>query len=662
MTGTVFDVTGASQSASATLVVLSNASAPVIGSFTVSPNPDLVGQSAQFLVNVSGGTGPYSYNYSGLPRGCTTANSPTLACTPLTVGAFKVLVTVVDSVGASASAATVLSVTNSTNSTLQAYLVFDSPNSGYAPLTVTMSGNASGGTAPYSFLWKFGNGALAKGSTTVTETYTVAGRYVVTLSVTDATGVTASATGTVAVQNSNNTNNSLAASIVFDSQNIGYLPLTVSMSGLASGGSSPYQFVWSFGDGTNGSGVTVSHTYNSLPARCAQTKCPFSVTLFVQDSAGAQASASAQVVILVNVTQSFAVTIADSPASGPAPLSVSFLASGSGGVSPYSFSWAFGDGNSSAASNTHHTYATPGSYSVVLTGWDAAGSVAQATTQVLVYPASNHSGSLAIGISADPVTGPAPLTSQLSATVTGGAAPYTFNWSFGDGTGALGASVSHTYGVAGNFVADLVVTDSTGQQATTGVLITVTGAGNVPNHLTVFVTALSLRGASPFTVEYTPSVHGGAAPYTLSWNFGDGQSLTTTSVSSVTHTYTQPGTYTPVLEVRDAQGNTASWTTGTSHGGNPVKVAGANTSPSSFPLWLWVVLVGIVAAVIVGVLVASRKRRPPASMRAAPLGPRSTSTSGPAPEVGPRPPAPIPPAPPSNDPFRDNFARALSTF
>jgi parallel beta-helix repeat protein len=59
-----------------------------------------------------------------------------------------------------------------------------SPTSGQAPLTVLFTGSASGGTSPYSYRWTFGDG----GSSTAqnpSHTYSFAGNFTATLTVTD---------------------------------------------------------------------------------------------------------------------------------------------------------------------------------------------------------------------------------------------------------------------------------------------------------------------------------------------------------------------------------------------------------------------------------------------------------------------------------------------
>ena len=59
------------------------------------------------------------------------------------------------------------------------------------------------------------------------------------------------------------------------------------------------------------------------------------------------------------------------PTSGTAPLAVTFTNSSSGSVTSYS--WNFGDGSTSTEQNPMHTYATAGTYSVILTATGARG-------------------------------------------------------------------------------------------------------------------------------------------------------------------------------------------------------------------------------------------------------------------------------------------------
>jgi PKD repeat protein len=539
---------------------------------------------------------------------------------------------------------------------LYAYLYFESSNSGYAPLTVTMAGNGTGGVPPYSYSWKLGDGSKATGIT-VTHTYTTAGIYTATLTVNDSRGSSASDDETIVVLNSNSTTGTLQASIVFDSANVGPLPLSVTMTGEASGGTSPYSYTWAFGDSSTGVGDDLTHTYTKVPSGCAQAKCDYLVNLTVDDSAGNSVGATAQVVIDVNSTPSFKASMTDSPASGVAPLWVSFSANASGGTSPYSFAWAFGDGSTGSDASCQHTYTDPGTYTVQLTAVDANGSIAQVTSTILAYPAptGNQTGALELSITVDPATGPAPLTTYFNASASGGTPPYTFNWTFGDGSPTVsGDSVFHTHTTQGGYVATVVLRDASGDEAASGVFVTVTGALDLPAPLSVFVTALNLHGNAPLTVTFTPAVRGGSAPYQLIWGFGDGAFVVRNGTGPVTHTYSTPGTYESTLQVTDASGNTSDWSVGIYGAQN----TGGKTQ--AFPLDQLVTMVVVVVIVaVLAVLVASKRRKetPPHPSKSNGSGTDYRTSGDSGRELfgtGEEPPSPTPV--PDNDPLHDALA------
>ncbi|UCC82217.1 MAG: PKD domain-containing protein [Gemmatimonadota bacterium] len=80
--------------------------------------------------------------------------------------------------------------------------------------------------------------------------------------------------------------------------------------------------------------------------------------------------------------------------------------------------------------------------------------------------------------SADPTAGTAPL----SVTFDGGDSsdpdgdPLTYTWEFGDGTGSVGATVTHVYDAAGDYTAVLTVDDGKGGSDMASVAISVTAA------------------------------------------------------------------------------------------------------------------------------------------------------------------------------------------
>lgn len=170
----------------------------------------------------------------------------------------------------------------------------------------------------------------------------------------------------------------------------GDVPLVVSFDGTNSYDSdgSITSYSWNFGDGTNGSGSSVSHTYNSVGTYLA--------VLTVTDNEDATDQASITIVVTdpdqCVDNEGPVISLQASPQSGDAPLLVSFDASGT--TDPendaLSYNWDFDDGSSASGSNIQHTFSTADVYSVGLTVTDACGNVSQSSVSITVNQGSGQ--------------------------------------------------------------------------------------------------------------------------------------------------------------------------------------------------------------------------------------------------------------------------------
>ncbi len=112
------------------------------------------------------------------------------------------------------------------------------------------------------------------------------------------------------------------------------------------------------------------------------------------------------------------------------------------------------------------------------------------------------------------------LSVSFDDTVSGGTAPYTRSWSFGDGGTSTDEDPTHTYATAGTYTVTLTVTDAAGKNSSFEQQVV------VPEDVDVSITAspgLTLMCGSGI-VTLTASASGGTGSYTYAWDLdADGQ-------------------------------------------------------------------------------------------------------------------------------------------
>lgn len=185
---------------------------------------------------------------------------------------------------------------------------------------------------------------------------------------------------------------------------------------------------------------------------------------------------------------------------GTAPLTVDFASSVSGGTGPFLYHWNFGDGTFGTGPDPAHTYAANGSFLVSVTATDALG-----VNATLAQPISvTASPALSAAITVATTGWAAPAHVDFTATVSGGTAPYSYRWTFGNEATGATAAANTTYGEPGTYTATVTVLDARGLVTTASTVLTIvaasanstTGAGGGGSAPAWELAGLALGGAA----------------------------------------------------------------------------------------------------------------------------------------------------------------------
>ncbi|MBX3058397.1 MAG: PKD domain-containing protein [Anaerolineae bacterium] len=393
------------------------------------------------------------------------------------------------------------------------------PTTGIAPLSVNFLNLSTGDFD--SCLWAFGDGSDSNACNDPAHTYTTAGVYTVTLTV-SGPGGTDSLTQTDLI-----TVYEPVTAVFSGTPTSGIAPLTVDFTNLSIGDYDTC--LWAFGDGDTSSDCeSLGHVYT--------TPGSYTVALTVTGLGGADTVTQTD---YITVYQPVQADFSASPTDGIAPLSTHFTNLATGDYD--TCLWTFGDGNSSIDCNDpDHLYTAVGVYTVTLTITGTGGIDSRTQTNyITVYE---------------------PVTAQFSASPSSGIAPLMVSftnltmgdydsclWTFGDGAvSQICQNPTHLYEAPGRYTVTLMVAGPGG---------TDTAMHN--NAITVYevvqagFSATPTSGIMPLFVQFT-NLSAGDFDSCL-WAFGDGRS--SNLCTNPTHLYTAPGTYTVSLTVTGAGGS-----------------------------------------------------------------------------------------------------------
>ena len=444
---------------------------PIVISFTVKNVSCFGGTDGEVNTDVTGGTAPYTYVWTG---GKTTED-----LTGLKMGTY--ILTVTDNAGCKASRSVTITqpllltaMISSTNETCN-----ESDNG-------TVAVMPAGGTLPYTYSWQ------PTGATTDSVKSLVAGTYSVT--VTDSKGCLVNKSVTVSEP--------LPVDVAFDDQrNVSCFSGTDgAIRAIPSGGTPNYSYLWMPGNFTTDAIFNIAagtYTVNIKDKNNCETQNTITIT---------------EPALPVSVSTSSTPSLCFGGNTGTA------TATATGGTPPYIYTWMPGNKTGATISNL-----AAGTYTV--TAKDSKDCTSKTTIVVNEPPP--------IVITLTPVEAACfNANGKAFATVAGGTAPYTYQWSPTGGT--LDSAVhlfSGTYSVS--------VKDANGCPSVASVNVNDKG---IPKPTIFAVVDVKCFGDS--TGSASVSVAGGSGIYTYQWLPKGGTGTTASNLTA--------GSYTVI--VKDATG------------------------------------------------------------------------------------------------------------
>ena len=293
--------------------------------------PYCVGETINLSANGQSGA---TYSWSGPGGFSSTQQNPTRPnCTLNMAGTYTCTI----------------SVGSATNSATTEVVIYPMPTANFTYTTVcagnptqftsTSTTNPAGQTIQ-NYQWDFGDGQTGTGANP-THTYTTAGTYSVTLTVSCGGHCTSQKTQQVTV----------------NAQPVANFTFTTVCQGTATQFTSNstgqiQSYNWNFGDGQTGSGQNVSHTY-AQPGT-------YTVTLTVQGAGGCSSEKTQQVTVNASPIADFTFTTV---CKGN-PTQFTSTATIAPGQQIQNYNWNFGDGQTGSGQTVSHTYAEAGNYTV----------------------------------------------------------------------------------------------------------------------------------------------------------------------------------------------------------------------------------------------------------------------------------------------------------
>lgn len=399
------------------------------------------------------------------------------------------------------------------------------PATGLAPATVSFADTTD--ASPFAiglWAWDFGDGGSSDLPTT-SHTYTQAGSYDVTLTITTDQGeATTTRAGAVRLRPT-------PAFSAAPRDGVGAPHDLQFMDETDPGNLEIVGWEWDFGDGRRSTQQNPSHSYAAPGV--------YNVTLTVQTDLGASATRRDGFVV-VRPAAAFSADVTQ----GVDSLAVQFSdETEPGSLEILTWAWDFGDGATSALRNPAHTYTQPGTYTVSLTINSTQGADTEIKAGYIVVAPD-------VQFSASAMSGPAPLAVTFTDTTNTGLLETTARvWTLGEGDPVMDEEAPmYEYMTPGLYDVSLTITTTQGEASRVR-------TGFIMVQPVLDVTAMVTPGAGTAMAVFTNNTDPTPlTEVTWAWDFGDGN---TSTEAAPTHEYMAPGIYEARVTMDSAEGVTA---------------------------------------------------------------------------------------------------------
>lgn len=332
---------------------------------------------------------------------------------------------------------------------------------------------------------------------------------------------------------------------------------SVTFTGSVTDGNAPLSYSWDFGGGAANSAEIspgdVIFAFSGI----------FTVTFTVIDDDGDTDSDS----VVITVTESDTIPVAAiiSPAGDTeisAGESISFSGEVTDGNAPFVYYWNFNGGadNMAVQNPGDIVFNIAGEYTVSFSVTDQDGDTGSDTVRIIVHSPSEDTEPAAAIIDPDTdITVTEGDTIDFVSGVTGGNAPYSYDWNFGGGATDSQEKDprSVSFSTPGVFTITLTVTDADGDIASDSIVITVNSQSEDSEPVAAILTPeadVSIYEGN--AVTFTGNVVNGDAPFTFLWNF-DGAAANAEIKDPGEVIFIDADIYTITFQVTDSDGDTS---------------------------------------------------------------------------------------------------------